>query len=213
MADTRDRVFATTVYPDSAPEGWMDIVNGWHVPAFISPLHDKDVNPDGSPKKPHWHLMLIFEGKKNFENQVKPMFDEVGAVGREFIASARGYARYLTHLDNPEKAQYDKADVIAFGGLSYSLYCQSSADEKVMMKDMQDFIRKQVIISFAEFADYCALHNEEWYNLLTDKKTYYFTKYINSMEYSLRHQLYRDKIDVETGEILDGGETDEDGAN
>lgn len=198
MADTRERVFATIVYPESAPADWRDIVDSWHVGAFISPLHDKDVSADGTPKKPHHHVMLFFDGKKNFDTQIKPLFDAIGGVGRENIVSVRGYTRYLCHLDNPEKAQYERADVQAFGGLSYDLEIQSPSDEQQTLKDMQEFVRKNMIVSFADFADYCADNNDVWYKLLTDKKTYYFTKYMKSIEYSTRM-----KIDRETGEILD----------
>ena len=198
MADTRERVFATVVYPESAPADWVDRVKEWHVPAFISPFHDKDVNADGEPKKGHYHLMLVFDGKKAFDTQVKPLFDEINAVGREKIISVRGYARYLTHMDNPEKYQYDKSEVMALGGLNYELYCQSPSDEQQTLKDMQKFVRENHIISFADFADYCAENNETWYKLLTEKKTYYFTKYMKSIEYSMRT-----RFDRVTGEILD----------
>ena len=60
--DTRGRNFATMVYPESAPENWREILAGYFIPAFISPLHDKDLNPTGEPKKPHHHVMLMFEG-------------------------------------------------------------------------------------------------------------------------------------------------------
>ena len=29
------------------------------VPMAISPLHDKDLNADGTLKKPHWHIIYI----------------------------------------------------------------------------------------------------------------------------------------------------------
>lgn len=67
--DTRVRNFATVVYPESAPENWQDILSRHCVPAFISPLHDKDINPTGEPKKPHYHVVLMFEGKKSLEHQ------------------------------------------------------------------------------------------------------------------------------------------------
>ena len=41
----RGRNWAIIVYTDSAPEDWEDIIK--KEPVVISPLHDKDVNPDG----------------------------------------------------------------------------------------------------------------------------------------------------------------------
>ena len=49
--EQRKRNWVFVVYPDSAPENWVEKLREMRVPGFISPLHDKDVNPDGEPKK------------------------------------------------------------------------------------------------------------------------------------------------------------------
>src|SRR5699024_11179639 len=54
--DERTRNWTFVVYPESAPEDWREIIDDLHVPWIESPLHDKDVNPDGEIKKPHWHV-------------------------------------------------------------------------------------------------------------------------------------------------------------
>ena len=97
----RTRNFATVVYPESAPEDWINKLEELHVAVLVSPLHDKDINPSGEPKIPHYHVLLMFESPKDFETQIQPIFDSIGAVGRELVNSARGYARYLCHLYNP----------------------------------------------------------------------------------------------------------------
>ena len=91
----RTRNFATVVYPESAPDDWIEKLEELHVAVLISPLHDKDKNPSGESKKPHYHVLLMFEGPKDFETQIQPIFDSIGAVGRELVNSVRGYARYL----------------------------------------------------------------------------------------------------------------------
>ena len=104
--DTRGRNFATVVYPESASADWQEVLAAEFVPAFISPLHDKDINPGGEVKKAHYHVILMFDGKKS-EDQVREVFARIGGVGLERVQSIRGYARYLCHLDNPEKQQYE----------------------------------------------------------------------------------------------------------
>lgn len=47
----RSRTWAALVYPESAAEGWRETLEELHITGFISPLHDKDVNPDGTPKR------------------------------------------------------------------------------------------------------------------------------------------------------------------
>ena len=49
--DKRTRNWMIIVYPDSAPERWEDILDEMHIAWACSPLHDKDVNADGTPKR------------------------------------------------------------------------------------------------------------------------------------------------------------------
>ena len=65
MAEKRTRNFATVVYPESAPENWMDILNDYHVPAFVSPLHEFDFNATGETKKAHYHVMVMYDNVKS----------------------------------------------------------------------------------------------------------------------------------------------------
>ena len=114
----RTRSYATVVYPESAPDNWLSILEESKVPCCVSPLHCDDFNPDGEPKKAHYHVLLLFESVKS-ESQAREIFDTFGGVGCEKVNSVRGYARYLTHLDNPEKAQYSPSDVQCFFGADY----------------------------------------------------------------------------------------------
>ena len=60
--NVKKRNWTIVVYPESLPENWKDILRESGLQVGISPLHDKDVNPDGSIKKPHYHLILIYSG-------------------------------------------------------------------------------------------------------------------------------------------------------
>ena len=72
--DDRARTWTFIVYPESAPQNWRELLDECHVSWVESPLHDKDVNPDGTVKKPHWHIILLFDGNKSYE-QVKEISD------------------------------------------------------------------------------------------------------------------------------------------
>lgn len=63
----RTRNYATMVYPESAPENWQTVIAESKIPVFISPLHDKDINPDGTPKKPHYHVLTSFDSVKTVD--------------------------------------------------------------------------------------------------------------------------------------------------
>ncbi len=118
MRASRTRDFATVIYPESAPENWLDILKEQKIQALVSPLHDSDLNADNTPKKPHYHVHIMFEGPKTKEQAVS-LFSLIGGVGCEIVNSRRGMARYLTHEDNPEKHKYSRDDVIQIGGVDY----------------------------------------------------------------------------------------------
>lgn len=201
----RTRNFATVVYPESAPENWIEILDSSHVAALVSPLHDKDVNPDGTQKKPHYHVMLMFDGVKTFDTQVKPIFDAIGAVGREEVNSARGYARYLCHLDNPEKAQYNPTDVTALGGADYDALTHLPTDDLRMLQDVFQYIRANQIYSLAELLDLCAVNNPDWFGMIAASRAYVVDKYIKSLQWEGEHNYMRKAdravVDPKTGEV------------
>lgn len=111
----KGRDWATCCYPESVNPDWLNILQETHVQIAISPLHDKDLNPDFTPKKPHWHILLRYEGPTT-KQHVKELCDKIGAVNPIKIDSARGMYRYHTHEDNPEKYHYDGRDRILLNG-------------------------------------------------------------------------------------------------
>lgn len=184
----RTNVFATIVYPESAPADWIQIIKDTHVPTLISPLHDKDTLPDGSPKKAHYHVMQIYDGNKNFDTQVKPVFDRFGGVGREEILSQRGYARYMCHMDNPEKYQYEQAEIQELNGACYSAIVTLPTDELGMVDDMIDFIEDNDIYSFRKLLFWCKRNQREWYRVLVNNKTYVIKEYLKSRYWDLENE-------------------------
>ena len=64
MADkkVKKRHWAFVAYPESLPEDWFDLLKQTGLKIAISPLHNQDMNADGTPKKPHYHIMLSYEG-------------------------------------------------------------------------------------------------------------------------------------------------------
>lgn len=77
---------------------------------YISPLHDNDIQEDGSFKKPHWHVVLDFEIKdskspKKEKQKVASLF----GISDGLIKSVRnltGVLRYHVHKDDLSKYQY-----------------------------------------------------------------------------------------------------------
>ncbi len=198
--DTRARNFATVVYPESAPAEWLDILSKHCIPAFISPLHDKDINPTGEPKKPHYHVIIMFEGKKSIE-QVKEVFDSINGVGLEVVKSLRGYARYLCHLDNPEKTQYD-VNAVRCIAADYLGTIGLAVDKYVAIGEMQDFCEKYDIVSFYTLVKYAHAKRPDWHRILCDCGSVFMREYLKSRKWTKDENINTDIIDPETGEII-----------
>jgi hypothetical protein len=179
----RFRNFATVVYPDSAPENWISILEDKFIPSFISPIHDMDVNPDGEIKKSHYHVILIFEGKKS-EDQAIEIFKSIHGVGCEVVQSIRGYARYLCHLDNPEKHQYSPEAVRSLCGADYNGVIGLVIDKYKAIKEMIEFIKLNNILSYSELLDYCSNDKFEWFRVLCDNGTVVIKEYLKSRLWS-----------------------------
>lgn len=179
MADKRYRNFATVVYPDSVDPNWLTILDDLHLPIFVSPIHDKDIDPTGEKKKPHFHILFMFEGKKSIE-QVKSIIDTFGGVGCELVNSIRGYARYLIHADNPEKYQYDSVNVLSLGGADYSQVCSLPSDKYKVIGEIIDYCIDNNIHSYSDVLEYARTYKFDWFRVLCDSGTVVVKEYLKS---------------------------------
>ncbi len=201
--DSRYRQWAFVVYPESAPEDWCRKLDEYHVPWYQSPLHDKDVNPTGEPKKAHWHVIIQYTGKQTYE-RVKEVTDSINASRPEPVKELKGYLRYFAHLDNPEKAQYSVNDITAHGGADISYLTTPTASERHMyLNEMRKYIRENNIIEFSDFYDVAAeIHPMDWFPLLCDNSAYIIQLYITSR----RNKHIPSSVpvcDSETGEVIE----------
>lgn len=200
MSNFRTRNYATVVYPESAPEDWKTILGEQCVPAFISPLHDSDLNPTGEKKKDHYHVMIMFEGVKTVE-QAKELFDKIGGVGCETVHSLRSYARYLCHLDNPDKHQYSSDEVQSFGGADYTSIIGLASDKYKALTEMEQFCEQFNIFSFYLLCRYASENRSDWTRVLKDNGSIYMREYLQSRKWSIENG-YDHIVDQSTGELI-----------
>lgn len=201
---TRTRNWTFVLYPDSAPDNWRSIIDEMHLEWVESPLHDKDINADGSLKKPHWHILLMFGGVKTYE-QVKEITDILNAPIPERCHNAKAMVRYMVHMDNPDKAQYSQSDIVAHGGVDLAeLLRPSSSERYTIIGEMVSFIKYNDIVEFQDLVDY-ALSNEfdRWFPLLCDNSAYIVGQYIKSQRHRVQSPAYTNdsNVDPYTGEI------------
>ena len=143
--------------------------------------------------------MLMFEGKKSIA-QVEEIFKTINGVGCEIVKSVRGYARYLCHLDNPEKHQYDVSEVTCLAS-DYLGTIGLAIDKYVAIGEMQDFCDKYNVVSFYALATYARAHRSDWHRILCDCGSVFMREYLQSRKWSIE-QDFGKIVDPETGEIL-----------
>ena len=216
--DAKSREWWCVIYPESAPDNWRDLVQQTFLEAYISPLHDKDVNPDGIPKKPHHHVVLAWPGPTTFSNAREIMSQFGGVIQPKVIGSLRGVCRYLCHLDNPEKAIYSQDEVVCYNGADWLTVINLQTDKYLSIEEMQDFVDRYHITSFVVLNNYARKHRKsDWFRALCDSAGYIMREYCKSSEYALannidtsiealeKHIAQVDSISVDqsTGEIID----------
>lgn len=189
-AGERTRNWASVFYPESCSPEWQDIITSWHVPVLVSPLHDKDTNATGEPKKPHYHIMIMYASPQP-EDRVRELFAQIGAVGCEWVKDARSYGRYLCHLDNPEKAQYEPSDVKEFAGADYQSLIESDADCLQALREMMIWCNENQVYIYKDLVDYAALHNDKWFRALAKSQRENMWKYLRSYQYKLYLEGYQ----------------------
>ena len=177
----RTRNWTCVVYPESAPNNWRDFIDELHIEWVESPLHDRDFNADGEPKKPHWHVILLYDCVKTFE-QVKGLTDKLNAPIPQKCGGVKGLVRYMAHLDNPEKAQYSIGDIVGHGGVDIaSLLKPSSSERYQLIAEMMDFVQEQNILEMEDLLIF-ARHNrfDDWFPLLCDNSAYIMGAFLKS---------------------------------
>ena len=152
MASERYRDWTCVVYPDSAPDNWIDILNKEHLCFGISPLHDQDLNGDETEKKSHWHLYLKFSGVKTYD-QVCNIIRDLCCTIPKPVHNPVGLVRYFVHIDNPDKHQYLIEDIKCYGGfdkLVEEAFKLGITNVNEIMIAMQDWIVDQQITEYED---------------------------------------------------------------
>ena len=195
--DERVRNWVFILYPESAPEDWKERLQEMCIPCAISPLHDRDLNPDGEKKKAHYHIMIMFDGNKSYE-QIKEITDSFNASIPQKVLSVRGQVRYFCHLDNPEKYQYSEKDIITYGGIDTSELLKKSASYRYnTISDIYDFVKKQEITEITKLLDYCKDEGlEDWFVMLCDGQATVVKEAIKSLRHQKKDKDVHDLYDM-----------------
>ena len=190
QAKARTRNWTFVVYPESVSSNWRDVLDEEHIQWVESPLNDKDTNADGEIKKPHIHVLVMYDGVKSY-NQILEITNKINASVPQKCGSAKGLVRYMVHMDNPEKYQYSKTDIIGHGGVDImEMLKPTSGSRYEMLKEMTEFIVDNDVREYETLWIY-AMQNrfDDWFQLLSDNGTFAINNFIKSR----RHRLDKEK--------------------
>lgn len=183
---TKKRNWAFVLYPESAPSDWIIQLQQTGLPCAISPLHDRDIDPNGKPKKAHYHVIVTYPGPTTF-NAVKTLTDSLHQPIPQPLESVRGYYRYLTHEDNPDKAQYNNYDIQSLNGFDYRDFVELTKTEvNKLMRELQLLIVEADICEYSDLMDYLLAIGDEGADRydVASSHTYFFDRYITSRRHN-----------------------------
>lgn len=183
--EVKSKYWTAIVYEDSAPEDWRDVLKISGLRCAISPYHDKDINPTGEPKKPHWHVILCWDGPTTYNNARKFVQNELNTPIPKELKSVRGMYNYFSHKDNPEKAQYDEKLIEHINGFCLAEFVELTRGEvNEAIKRAFKIIRDVGITEYSGLLDFLEDNGlgDEWD--VVKNNVILFNTYITSKRYA-----------------------------
>lgn len=189
------RNWAFILWESVTVPNWKEVLSDQeHLIWCCSPLHDKDIYPDGTRKPNHIHLVVMFEGNKSLE-QMQTLANKLYGPPDDYLQqlidkgiepkgqkplpvnTLRGMIRYFIHLDDKEKYQYKKEDIVTHGCEVNQYFGWSQTDIEKASTEMKQYIIENNIVEFNEMV-YVCLNNPLWDDVLTNKKTQFFKTWL-----------------------------------
>lgn len=162
-----------------APDDWQEQLQNTGLPFVVSPLHDKDTNPDGSPKKPHFHVIVSWSNTTTYRNARVIAQTILHCPLPQLLKAVEGMYRYLTHADNPEKYQY-KEIPRCYNGWERPL-------DNAAITALKAEIRKLVYLhncqEYGELVAVCVQLGNEYFDVVSSH-TYFFDKLCSSFRHA-----------------------------
>ncbi len=187
----KKRNWGAVVYPESAPDDWKEILKLKGVTFAVSPLHDSDINPTGEKKKEHYHIIMCFSGPTS-ANVVNEIMNELNQPIAIPLESVRGYYRYFTHKDNPEKFQYDERNIELYNGFDVSDVL-NAFEVFQCLKQVQMLVLEHEFLEYSDLMDFLVSNDfMELWNVACSH-----TLFLNSYITSKRHKFEKHEKDKE----------------
>lgn len=170
----KGRYWAGLIYPgDSCPEDWEAQMRQSGLAILVSPFHDKDVEDKatGKLKKPHRHVIAMWSNTTTRRNAKKFFAKFEGPEVILRLESPRGMARYLIHLDDPDKAQYAPEDVLEINGADWQAIAipEEEGSQYIQVKHL---IEKYKVRGYYDLLDLCEAKEPKLFGFVAQRMAY-----------------------------------------
>ena len=130
-------------------------------------------------------VVFFFNGPTTYK-RVETITKEIGGTIPQRVMSPIGIIRYLTHKDNPEKAQYDERDIKTINGLDLrEINGLTTTQIEDIKWQLIDFIQTNKIDEYAELIDELKKIDYREGLEIASNKTIFFATYLKSRHFMI----------------------------
>lgn len=198
--DRKSRAWGFIYYPESPDDlTFFEQIESTHIPCVVSPLHDSDMwtaedeaknseHKAGTLKKAHFHAMWVFDGPARLSQAQKlcEVFGDHCTKMIQPIGSISAMTRYFAHLDNPQKHQYDPANIVGLNGAQVTLQRALTPEETTqVVREIVAWCRERRCVEYADLLEFSLAHNPDWAQVVMSR-TIMINAYLRSLRHSIR---------------------------
>lgn len=202
------RYWGCIAYEESVHPDWIEILNRTGLRIAISPIHNRDIytkdikneetgeilHKIDDVKKAHWHLIFAWDNPTTY-NAAKSLCDKIKATRPEPIQRLKGNYDYLTHKNDPKKAQYNEEDLILLNGFNINDFSEMTSDEALKLQmTLEDLIINERLSEYYQLVMLAREKDLELYKYATTH-TYYFNSFISSFRNGFLKPSYKQVLE------------------
>lgn len=170
---TKSKYWVAVGYPENMVSDWQEVIADKLQRPGEYCIHNKDAVSDGSERKEHVHIILVFPSPTTYKHALS-CYNELSKEGCkafntcERVIGIKHMHDYLIHdtetCRKQGKYQYSPADRKSFNNFDIGAYEQLSASEKEdMAKELCDCIMQENFTNFADFYMYVVSNFDKSY--------------------------------------------------
>lgn len=156
--DQQDYKWTAIIYPDCnsyangrSAEDILSIVRGFGWQEWYYILHDKDIKADGTPKKPHYHIVI-----KTAPTKLSTVARQLG-IPMNYVQRVKSWKKmlqYLIHDEVDDKAKYLVENVVCSDEKQYLRCFDTNSEDEEAQKILQ-YIVESGCQSYVQLLSWC----------------------------------------------------------